>query len=241
MVRPGSPWVGVIQSAYIPWRGYFDFIDSVDLFIVYDDVQYSRGAWRNRNRVKLPTGPAWITVPVETRPAQPPIDELRIAGGGKPWRSSHRGLLRQSFGRSPWREEALALWEAGVAGEETLLSRLNVRLLGLICGHLGIRTPLRLSREYAPRGAKTDRLIDLLTKVGARTYLSGPAARGYLDERAFRERGIRLEYKSYAYPPYPQPWGAFDGQVTVLDLIANAGPEARSYLKSTAPDEVAVP
>jgi len=241
MTRPGSPRVGVIQSAYIPWRGYFDFIDSVDLFIVYDDVLYSRGTWRNRNRVLLPSGPAWITVPVEAHPALPPIDELRIASSSKPWRESHRGLLRQALAKAPWGAEALALWEAGVAGDETLLSRLNVRLIELTCVHLGIHTPLRLAREFAPQGARTERLIDLLTKVGARCYLSGPAAKGYLDERQFRDHGIRLEYKSYDYAPYPQPRGSFDGQVTVLDLIANTGPDARAHIKSRTPDEVAVP
>ena len=241
MNRPVSPRVGVIQSAYIPWRGYFDFIDSVDLFIVYDDVRYSRGTWRNRNRILLPSGPAWITVPVEAHPALPPIDKLRISPGGKPWRESHRGLLRQSLAAAPWGAEALAIWEAGVAGGETLLSRLNVRLMELICRHLGIRTPLRLASEFAPRGAKTERLIDLLTKVGARSYLSGPAAKGYLEERQFLDHGIRLEYKSYDYAPYPQPGASFDGRVTVLDLIANTGPAARAHLKSRTPDEVAVP
>lgn len=236
-----GPRVGVIQSAYLPWRGYFDFIRSVDLFVIYDDVLISRGSWRTRNRVKTAAGPVWITVPVQAHPALPPIDEVRISPAGKSWLERHRTLLRRSFAPAPWCEEALALWEEGIAGGETLLSRLNVRLIRVICGYLGIGTPIILSRELAPQGARTERLIDLLTKLGAGAYLSGPAAKSYLDERLFAERGIRLEYKSYDYPPYPQPWGAFEGQVTVLDLIANTGPEARDHLASRTPDEVAVP
>jgi hypothetical protein len=135
----------------------------------------------------------------------------------------------------------MEIWEEGIAAGDRTISQLNIRLTKLICAYLQITTPLVMSRDYAVTGAKTERLIQLLKQVGATVYLSGPTAQGYLDENLFRESGINLEYKTYDYPPYPQLWGEFVGTVTVLDLIANTGPEARRFLKSTTPNRVAVP
>ena len=231
--------VGVIQSSYVPWRGYFDFIRSVDVFVFYDDVQYSSGSWRNRNQLKTATGLKWLTVPVKRRFGQA-IDETEIEYA-HPWQEQNRGLLKASLGRAPFYADASALWERGVADRPDLLSRLNVSLTKLICDYLGISTRLEHSRSLNLTGARTERLISLLTRLGARTYLSGPSAASYLDLEKFREAGIRLEYKSYDYVPYPQQWGEFAGTVSVLDLIANAGSRAGEYLNSTTPDIVVVP
>jgi hypothetical protein len=134
----------------------------------------------------------------------------------------------------------MELLEAGLMPADPTVSQLNIRLIKLVCTYLNIKTPLVLSQDYAVTGAKTERLIQLLKKVGATTYLSGPAAQSYLNENLFRKNGIRLEYKTYDYPPYPQMWGDFVGNVTVLDLIANTGLSARDYLKSTTPNKVAL-
>lgn len=229
--------VGIIQSCYVPWRGYFDFIDSVDLFVIYDDVQYSKGSWRNRNRVKTPQGLKWLTVPVNASISQA-IDTVRIAAGDRPWREEHRRLLHEALEPAPFFRDALALWEAGVAHEHEFISGLNLTLTRGICEYLGIATPIVTSREFALRGESTERLISLLQQLGATSYLSGPSASSYLEESRFTANGIRLEYKSYDYPGYPQLWGGFEGTVTVLDMIANAGPSAREYLHSLTPDVV---
>lgn len=234
--------VGIIQSCYIPWRGYFDFIDSVDLFMIFDDIQYPQGrSWRNRNQIKTRHGLKWLTVPVSHGAARLTIDQVEISQGVKTWQDSHRGLLRDALAHAPHFAEAMALWEHGVEGQEARLSRLNVRLIRAICTYLDISTPIVLSSDYAATGEKTARLIALLNQVGAKTYVSGPAAKDYLDPALFRENGIRLEYKSYRYESYPQLWGEFVGNVSVLDLIANVGPNSRRYLKSLEPNEVAVP
>jgi len=232
--------VGIIQSNYIPWRGYFDFIDSVDLFIFHDDLQYTKGDWRNRNKIKTPQGLRWLTVPVHYRKTSQLICETEI-DYSKKWSSSHINRFKANYHQSPFFKDALELLEEGLACADPTISQLNIRLIKLICGYLQIHTPLVMSSDYAVTGAKTERLINLLKKVEATVYLSGPTAKGYLDENLFRENGIRLEYKTYDYPPYPQLWGEFVGTVTVLDLIANTGPEARGFLKSTTPNEVAVP
>lgn len=232
--------VGAIQSNYLPWRGYFDFIASVDLFVIYDDVQYSKNGWRNRNLIKTKRGLKWITVPVKASITLT-VDQIMIATGNKSWQDYHRHLLKDGLEDAPFFKDAMAIWDEAIASHDIYLSRLNVRLIRSVCSYLGIRTPIVMSRDYELAGTKTDRLIQLLKKVGAMVYLSGPAARDYLNENEFRRNGIGLEYKTYDYAPYPQLWGDFVGSVTILDLIANLGPESRGWMKSLTPNQVCVP
>lgn len=234
--------VGIIQSNYIPWRGYFDFIDDVDLFLFHDDLQYTKHDWRNRNHIKTRQGLQWLTVPVAHPRVDQQIMETAISyhhtGRRGTWQNDHLKRFESSYLHTPYYADARAILEEAFRFDDATISELNVRLIRLICGYLGINTPLARSSDYSITGVKTDRIIQLMTKTGADTYLSGPAARAYLDHAAFAAHGFRLEYKSYDYPPYPQPHGAFEGAVTVLDLIANIGPEAPAYLKSRIPNEV---
>jgi hypothetical protein len=226
----------------MPWRGYFDFIGSVDLFVVLDDVQYPVGrSWRNRNQVKTKDGLRWMTVPVESTSEKLSIDQVRIAKTNKPWQTTHRNLLREALQKAQFGEEALHLWEDAVSAGDGKISELNVRLLTSICRYFGIMTPLVSARQYQAAGTKTERLLNIIEAAGATAYLSGPSAQGYLDESMFRKRNIRLEYKTYDYVPYPQLWGPFEGRVSVIDLIANCGGKGREMLRSHTPNEVAVP
>lgn len=234
--------VGIIQSSYIPWRGYFDFIASVDLFIIFDDVQYPMGrSWRNRNLLKTKNGLKWLTVPIQAKSELLPIHQVRIATTDRNWQKEHRNRLWDALQPAPFARIVVSLWEEGLAGNNYFISELNVKLLKVLCNYLDINTPIVQSRDYVATGSKTARLIDLLQQAGATSYLSGPTAKGYLDENEFRKNGIRLEYKTYDYLPYPQQWGDFEGAVSVLDLIANCGPGALELLKSATPNEVAVP
>lgn len=233
---------GIIQSGYIPWRGYFDFIGSVDVFVLFDDVLYPRGRdWRNRNQVKTREGLRWLTIPIQHSDQRRNIDQVSMAETAKPWRESHRGLLRAALGSAPWFGDAMALWEEGVTECGPLLSPMNEKLLRLICRYLGIGTPIVRASDYPVEGAKTERLIALLGRLGADTYLSGPSAEDYIDPEQFRARNIRLEYKTYDYAPYPQLWGEFVVAVSVLDLIANTGPDASKHLRSRQPNRLVVP
>ncbi len=230
--------VGIVQSSYIPWRGYFDFIDAVDLFIILDDVQYTKSDWRNRNRIKTSHGWRWISVPVKRDRLAKLIQDTEI-NNSTDWRGSHRDLFRSAYAKAPYFAHAMSLLEQGLASSARTISELNVTLMRAICEYLSISTPLRFSAELEAQGAKTDRLVELLTAVQATTYVSGPAAKAYLEVDKLRAKGLALEYKSYDYGPYPQLWGPFEGAVTVLDLIANCGPESRAHLKSASPNEVA--
>lgn len=229
--------VGVIQSNYLPWRGYFDFIDEVDVFIVYDDVQFSKGGWRNRNQIKTPQGLRWMTVPVRHRRLAQLVCETDV-DYSRNWQRDHLNLVATHLEPAEFATDALDLLEAAYDTRHPTLSEVNVALIRSVCRYMGIGTPLRSSAEFQLQGAKTERLIQLLTAIGATTYVSGPSAKAYLDESLFLQAGIRLEYKSYVYPEYPQLWGPFEGNVSVIDLIANCGPAARNFITSRAVNEL---
>lgn len=231
--------VGAIQSSFIPWRGYFDFIASVDTFVFLDDVQYTVRDWRNRNKIKTPRGTEWLTVPVVHGGRRSLINETKI-DYSRNWTRKILGAWTANYGRAEFYEVALGMLYTIEATQHETLSSVNTKLTQLVCEYLGIDTPLRSSLAFDLVGEKTDRLIDLLKKLHATTYLSGPSADAYLDKDAFRKNGIRLEYKSYDYAPYPQLWGPFEGAVTVLDLIANCGLDARRLIRSRMPDQVII-
>lgn len=146
-----------------------------------------------------------------------------------------------NYARAPYFDVIRDILPSLNVDKEETISHLNIRLIQSICAYLDIRTPLKLSSEFNSEDEKTERLLSLLNAVGGTTYLSGPSADDYLEKDMFREAGIRLEYKSYNYEPYPQLWGPFEGGVTVLDLIANCGPEARTLIQSKTPNTVVVP
>ncbi len=232
--------VGVIQSSFIPWRGYFDFIASVDVFVFYEDVQYTKGDWRNRNRIKTAQGSEWLTVPVYYKTLSKLICDTEI-DYSTPWGTKHLRLWQTHYRDAAYLGDVLKLLDGIDTDHNKTISQLNIQLTKRICGYLDIKTPMLVSTGMELSGSKTARLIDLLQKLDASSYLSGPSASAYLDLAAFVDAGIGLEYKSYDYAPYPQLWGAFDGAMTVLDLIANIGPEARHYIKSRTSDTVSVP
>lgn len=229
--------VGSIQSSFIPWRGYFDFIASVDVFVFLDDVQYTKRDWRNRNKIKTPKGTEWLTVPVCYESRSQLIQQTKI-DYSQNWIKQHLNAWQVNYAKSLYYEDITKILTGLSESNEETITQLNIRLIQRICDYLGISTPMVLSSDLALSGTKTDHLIDLLVKLNAKTYLSGPSADGYLDKDAFRRHGISLEYKSYDYQPYSQLWGEFDGAVTVLDLIANCGPKSQKLIRSQSPDIV---
>lgn len=227
--------VGIIQPSFVPWRGYFDFIASVDIFIFLDDVQYTTRDWRNRNRIKTPQGLQWLTVPVRHRSRGQLISETEI-DDSRDWLAAHRRAWGASYGRTPYFEDASRLLFGRGDAAPATISALDIDLTRRICEYLQIRTPLVLSSGLGAPGSATAKLIGLVQRVGGTTYLSGPSADAYLDKRALVAAGLALEYKSYDYEPYPQAWGGFEGGVTVLDLIANCGPDSTARLRSRTAD-----
>jgi len=228
--------VAIVQSNYIPWKGYFDLIHSVDEFILYDDVQYTRRDWRNRNRIKTKQGVSWLTIPVSVKGRYlQKIHETTVSDPG--WSSRHWRAIGHSYSRAPFFRSYKELFERLYLGcRESALSRINRQFLEAICEILGIRTRISWSGDYDPPPGeleKSERLIYLCKRAGASSYLSGPAAREYLEPKRFEEAGIGLSYFDYSgYPEYNQPYPPFEHYVSVIDLVFSEGPDAVRYMKS---------
>jgi WbqC-like protein family len=231
-----SKRVAILQSNYIPWKGYFDLINLVDEFILYDDRQYTKRDWRNRNRVKTSSGTVWLTVPVKVKGRYTQrIDEVEVSD--PEWPSRHWRTIAQAYRAAPHfgdhRQEFERLY-LECAPARTRLSDINRLFLDAICRLLKIETKIARSTDYgASAEDRTENLVALCVAAGATTYLSGPSARDYIEASRFGDAGIGLEYMDYAgYPEYPQLHPPFEHAVSILDLIFNTGPEARSYMKS---------
>ncbi|MEN5166225.1 WbqC family protein [Achromobacter kerstersii] len=222
--------VAILQSNYIPWKGYFDLIAAVDEFVIYDDVQFTKNDWRNRNRIKTPQGVQWLSIPVGAD-IQRRVCEVELPAGR--WADKHWRTLVANYGRAAYFDD-VARWLKPLYLERDFLrlSELNVVLIKAICEYLGIRTVISDSSQYDYVPGKTERLVNLCQQTGAMRYLSGPAAKAYLDETAFAAAGIAVDWFDYAgYSAYPQLWGEFEHSVTILDLLFCCGPSASQYMR----------
>jgi hypothetical protein len=225
--------IAISQSNYVPWKGYFDLINSVDEFVLYDEAQFTRRDWRNRNTIKTPTGLSWLTIPVETKGKfLQKISETRVSEPD--WPRRHWARIAGSYVKAPHFGEFGLRLEALYQGPgEEMLSCTNSRFLSAVMGMLGIRTPLRQSSEFTLEGDRSERLLGICRQAGADTYLSGPAARDYLDVGLFERAGVRVEWMDYSgYPPYRQLHGDFQHGVSVIDLLLNEGSNAPRFMKS---------
>jgi hypothetical protein len=222
----------IVQPSYVPWRGYFDLIRRVDVFVFYDDVQYDTNGWRNRNRIKTAAGVQWLTIPVHARGAQTyhrPIHSIQTVDDG--WPRRHVQTLVRAYSRAPHFREHREWLEAMFASPPPLLADFTIQLTVEIATRLGMTTTRFLrSSTLDAAGAKTDRLLHVLRSVGASRYLSGPTAHAYLDERRLADAGIAVDWVAYDYPPYPQLHPPFDPHVSVLDLLFMTGPRAIDFI-----------
>jgi len=227
--------VAIVQSNYIPWKGYFDMIAAVDEFILYDDMQYTRRDWRNRNQIKTPQGVQWLTVPVVVKGKyHQKISDTEI--DGSEWARIHWKSLLSNYRRAEHFGE-ISEWLEPIYFQENFsrLSHMNRRFIEAICAYLGINTKITNSWDYTLAEGKTERLADLCLQAGADEYISGPAAKDYVDENVFSDLGIKLTWFDYTgYPEYPQLWGEFTHGVTILDLLFNCGKDSPRYMRYVA-------
>ena len=221
----------IVQPNYIPWCGYFDLIRRVDEFVLLDDVQYTKRDWRNRNRIKTPDGPKWLTIPVRVSGKYHQlINEVEVVDGS--WRAKHWNSLLSNYRKTPFFDHYADVFESLYLGsDEPMLAPINASFITKICHILGIETRISLASDLqAPRG-RCERLIEITRKLGAQHYLSGPAARSYIDEMMFSDAGIQVVWMQYPdYPPYPQPHPPFAPGLSVLDLLFNVGDQASDYI-----------
>lgn len=223
--------VAILQSNYIPWKGYFDLIGSVDEFIIYDEVQYTKNDWRNRNLIKTPTGCKWLTVPVGQK-INRKINEVIITDHS--WQNIHWQSIASNYKTSPFFVEiSNLLMPLYLNMKFTSLSQLNMCFIECILEYLKIKTVISNSLDYKTCAGKNEKLIDLCLQSNAEIYISGPNAKSYLNVDLFHENCLQVEWFDYSlYPKYPQLWEGFTHEVSIIDLLFNCGQEAINFMKS---------
>ena len=226
--------IAILQSNYIPWKGYFDIMGSVDEFIIYDEMQYTKNDWRNRNKIKTTNGLIWLTIPVKIEKLNQKINETKIADNK--WYIKHKNSLQTNYGKATKFKECkdfiFNIYEQ--ASRLDYISEINYTFLNELNKFLKISTKISFSTDYNIGDGKTERLINICKQSNSNIYLSGPSAKNYIDEALFTKNNINLEWFDYiGYKEYEQLHPPFEHGVSILDLIFNTGEDAYKYLKST--------
>jgi hypothetical protein len=225
-----STIIGILQPSYMPWLGYFEQIHQADIFVLYDDVQFEKGSWRNRNRIKTPQGPLWLTVPVLTKGQDfPPINQVRV-NDAEPWRKKHLRSLAQYYAKAPFYDEYAPGLAQILEQPWELLSELNSAFIRHLADVLGIKTPFVRASELGIPGSGAPRLVEILAHLGGTVFYEGAAGRDYIDEALFAARGMRVEFQDYQHPVYAQLHGPFVPYLSVVDLLFNHGPNSLEIL-----------
>jgi hypothetical protein len=224
----------ILQPSYIPWRGYFGQIQRADVFVFYDDVQYDKHGWRNRNQIRTAQGRQWLTIPVHSHAViekSIPINKVQI-DWSKPWNKAHWKALTFAYARAPFFQKYAPLLESFYQRRDVYLADFTIELTMALANELGIRhTRFIRSSEMQASGHKTERLVNILVQLGVEQYISGPSARDYIENEKLTEAGITLDYMNYDYPEYPQLHSPFDPNLSILDLLFMTGPDALQYIE----------
>lgn len=234
MSEQKSVTLAVLQPGYLPWLGFFDQMRRADVFVYYDDVQFDKHGWRNRNRIKSAKGePHWLTVPVRVTALSQRIVDTEI-DNRHPWARKHIGTIRQFYGKAPFVNSYLPEFEELIAGRRwDSLVDLDIAVVALMCRWLQLKPPTIRSSQLCIAGERSNRLVELCVHFGAQRYLSGDAAQSYLDMNSFAQREIEVIWQNYRHPVYPQQHGAFVPYLSALDLVFNCGPESAAILAGT--------
>lgn len=228
----------VLQPMYLPWMGYFGMIDQADVFVFYDDVQFTRRSWQRRNKIKVPDGDfTWLTVPVKKDFGQN-INEVKIKSG-EDWRDSHWKSIHHSYAGSPYFDKYRNSIESIYKSEWDSLVELNTSIIYAVLECLpevGNSTEFIYSSKLSASGAKSDRLVSILTEIGADTYISGPGAKEYLDPQMFNQEGIDVYWHKFDHPEYSQRHGDFVSHLSVIDLLFHVGDRSEQLIREAEED-----
>ena len=222
--------ISILQSNYIPWKGYFDLIAKSDVFVIYDEVQYTKNDWRNRNLISTLNGPQWLTIPIRQENLAQKIFESKISANN--WQRKHISSLQGSYSKAKYfnafKDKVFSLYE----NQSDFISEINISFIKAICEMLEIKTQIIDSRELNLMGDRNIKLLDACKKLNADTYISGPSAKNYLQEDLFKQEAINVEWMDYSgYNEYKQVFEPFVHGVSIIDLIFNTGAEAKNYMK----------
>lgn len=221
-----APTVVVLQPGYLPWLGFFDQLHRADVFVYYDDVQYDKHGWRNRNRIKTQNGPMWLTVPVRHgEQGLPRICDVEIESG-TPWARKHVASLWQAYARAPFLHRYMPPLEELLHRAWERLVDLDIACVDLMAEWFGLRRTIERSSMLGIGGERSERLLNICRHFGAAKYVSGDAAQSYLDVPLFERHGIAVEWQRFVHPTYPQLHGQFVPSLSAVDLLLNCGDEA---------------
>ena len=228
----------ILQPTYLPWIGYFGMVDLADTFVFYDDVQFVQRSWQRRNKIRMHNrGAIWLSVPVRSEFGQN-INEVRI-NTEIGWRDKHWTTIMHAYGRAPFFKEYASALEEIFNREWEYLVDLNITLIQALSRMLGIQDTVFLkSSELDVKGQKTDRLVNVLTKIGADEYISGPAAKSYIETNKFKDHNITLCWHDFTHPTYPQLSGDFVPYLSVIDLLFNVGENSLKVIRAAEKDSL---
>lgn len=233
MTKSSLVTIGILQPGYLPWLGFFEQLYRSDVFVLYDDVQYDKNGWRNRNRIKTPQGPQWLTVPVLVKSADSHLLRDIKINNTVDWRKKHLLSVRNNYSKTPYFQDYICFFEEVYARPWESLVDLDVYFISGLMAHLGLRDKkLIRSSELNVTGDRFERLVGICKKFGAGIFYEGAAGRDYIDTGYFKERGIQVVFQDYQHPVYPQLYGDFVSHLSVIDLLFNCGKDSLSILVS---------
>ena len=224
--------IAILQSNYIPWKGYFDLINMVDEFILYDEVQYTKNDWRNRNIIKTSQGLKWLTIPVRQKSLNQLIKDTKVSDPR--WRKKHWATLSQNYSKAKYFKTYKEIFEQlYLSSNEEYLSEINYNFISTINQILGITTKLRYSSEFNLMNGQTEKLLGICKDSKADIYISGPSAKDYFNKELAKKENIQVEWIDYSeYKEYKQLHLPFEHGVSILDLIFNEGVDTTKFMKS---------
>ncbi|PYR50720.1 MAG: hypothetical protein DMF95_09885 [Acidobacteria bacterium] len=223
----------VLQPGYLPWLGFFDQMRRADVFVYYDDVRFDKHGWRNRNRIKSPAGPQWLTVPVLHHGKGQPLITETLIDARSDWPRKHVGTLRQYYARAPYVKQYLPELEELLNRPWTHIADLDIAVVDLLAGWLKLSPNVVRASELGIGGTQSERLINFCLHFGAQRYFSGSAARDYLDVGAFERRGIEVVWQEYQHPVYLQQYEPFVPYLSAIDLLLNCGDDSALILEDS--------
>ena len=227
--------VVILQPSFLPWKGYFHQIKRANVFVFLDDVQYDKHGWRNRNKIKTPQGAQWISVDVLTKGKFGQAIKDVAINNGVNWNERIWKAIKMNYQKCPYFREHAAYLEEALFTKWEMLSEFDMFLTKKIARELNLKAEFYQSSELHVDGDKIERIINICKLFKADRYLTGPSARNYLVDDLFRRNGIVLEYQAYDYRPYPQQYGEFIGDVSIIDVLFNCGAESSRYIWGEIP------
>ena len=217
------------QPAYLPWLGYLEKIARADVFVYLDTVQFEKNSFINRNRIKTPQGVQWLTIPVRAKGHLSMTLRDLATDATQPWHARHLKAITMNYSRAPHYTTCFPKFEKLSVDRPSNLAELCWRQLCFWLSEFGIAARVVRASELRVEGSKSDLILQLCRHLGADRYLSGALGRGYLVEEDFRTAGIAIEYQDYRTPVYPQMWGDFVPNLSIVDYWMNCGADAKPF------------